>query len=291
MKLIKLFILIMFFFSSSMLYAGIVDTKHNLSVTSSGTIKATSETEICVFCHIPHQAKVVGGPLWNRNMPTSNYTMYDSDYLRRLGYPAVAADLGSANNTPGALSRQCLSCHDGTVAIGSVHKLRGRDATIDMNVAGGLMPGSEAGFIGTDLSVHHPIGIEYDTAPTRSPDTGTYTTELKATADSPVKLFEYSGYPGKYLECSSCHDPHKQNGKFLHVDTGANHGQNVVGTCTSCHEKDGWVGSVHQSPPGGSPNYTDADLIAKYGTANISDLGCVNCHTPHNAVGSPYILR
>jgi len=35
---------------------GIAKTKHNLSVTGPGAIKATTETQICVFCHTPHGA-------------------------------------------------------------------------------------------------------------------------------------------------------------------------------------------------------------------------------------------
>lgn len=276
--------------------ATIVNTKHNLSVSNvTGTIKSTTETEVCVFCHVPHFSQSVGKPLWNRSMPTSKYVMYDSDYLRRMGYPSIASDLGSANDTPGALSRQCLSCHDGTIAVGAVSKLRYEyeGSTIAMSgVHGdGSIPDTAAGFIGTDLSSHHPVGIVYDSSVIKTfGDGGVRTMELKATPDAPIKLYEYAGYSGKYVECSSCHDPHKQNDKFLHVDSGGNHGQNFVVTCTSCHEKTDWVGSVHQSPPG-NPTYTDAALIARYGTGAVGDLGCANCHVPHNGQGVGYLNR
>ncbi|VAX19401.1 Cytochrome c family protein, partial [hydrothermal vent metagenome] len=32
------------------------NTKHNLSVSGPGTVKASTETRVCVFCHTPHQA-------------------------------------------------------------------------------------------------------------------------------------------------------------------------------------------------------------------------------------------
>lgn len=295
MRLVKSLFIGLVFISGVSLSAGIVNTKHNLSVTSTGTIKATSETEICVFCHLPHESQPIGKPLWNRSMPTTGYTMYDSDYLRRLNYPAVALDLGTSNNTPGALSRQCLSCHDGTVAIGAVAKLRsgGYNTLIDMtgtdaNMMPASTPDGTLPLFGSDLRNHHPIGIEYDPTPTKNFDVGTRPMELKATPTAPVKLFEYDGK--KYVECSSCHDPHKENSKFLHVDSGANHGQNFLNTCTSCHEKTDWTGSVHQNPPG-TPTYTDPALIARYGTDKVSDMGCANCHTPHNAEGVPYINR
>ena len=276
------------------LEASIVNTKHNLSVSGTGTTKATSEGEICVFCHIPHFAQEVGKPLWNRSMPATDYVMYDSEYLRRMGYPSIAADLGSANDTPGALSRQCLSCHDGTIAIGAVSKLRRQHdpATIDMTGVDpdGTMIDTATGFIGTDLSNHHPVGAIYDPTISKAFGVGTRTSELKTTPDAPVKLFEYPSYSGKYVECSSCHDPHKDNSKFLHFDSGTNHAQNFVGTCTSCHEKTSWTGSVHQSPPG-TPTYTDAELIARYGTGAVGELGCANCHVPHNGQGVGFLNR
>lgn len=277
------------------LFASIVNTKHNLSISNTvGTVKATAETEVCVFCHVPHFAQPVGKPLWNRSMPATDYIMYDSDYLRRMGYPSIAADLGSANDTPGALSRQCLSCHDGTIAVGAVSKLRYDydGTTIPMSGVDpdGTIIDTSTAFIGTDLSNHHPVGAIYNTTIQKVFGVGTRTSELKTTPDAPIKLYEYAGYTGKYVECSSCHDPHKENKMFLHYDGGANHAQNFVGTCTSCHQKTDWVGSVHQAPPG-TPTYTDAALITRYGTGAVGELGCANCHVPHNGQGVGYLNR
>lgn len=285
-----------YLFSGSALVATIVNTKHNLSVSNTaGTVKAQTEEQVCIFCHIPHHAQTEGKPLWNRSMPTSAYTMYDSDYLRRMDYPAVASDLGTINDTPGALSRQCMSCHDGTIAIGAVNVLHGTIGTslIDMGgvEADGTIVTTSAGFLGTDLTMHHPVGIEYDSTVIKNFDLGSKTIELKTTlaADAQVKLFEYGGK--QYVECSSCHDPHKDNNKFLHVDTGANHAQNVVNTCTACHDKLGWGGSIHESPPVDALYKTSSGVTEIYGTDKMSDLGCVNCHTPHNAEGIPYLNR
>ena len=300
MKLIKLFILGTLIFLAGLLNAGIINTKHNLSITSPGTVKAVSEAEICVFCHIPHFAQAVGKPLCNRSMPASNYTMYDSNHLRRMGYPEMETNLGSANDTPGALSRQCLSCHDGTVAIGSVSKLRREyDATITMSgVDGGNMPSTVGGYIGTDLSSHHPVGVIYDSTVVKSFDTGTRRAALITTPVSPIKLYEYPGYSGKYVECSSCHDPHKEapnaNGgsnKFLHISTNDTLVANMLDTCNTCHEK---------RPSGGPPNphqalgmpYMDTSIEDRYGARTISTLFCINCHTPHNAAANqPYLQR
>ena len=81
--------------------------KHNLSVTGPGPVKATAETEICIFCHTPHNANPAV-PLWNHSMAAGvNYQTYTSS--------TMAAQVG----LPTGSTKLCLSCHDGTVAIGS----------------------------------------------------------------------------------------------------------------------------------------------------------------------------
>jgi hypothetical protein len=52
----------------------IINTKHNLSVTGPGAVKAIGESEICLFCHTAHNSKPLS-PLWNRNDPGSTYTL------------------------------------------------------------------------------------------------------------------------------------------------------------------------------------------------------------------------
>ena len=53
-------------------------TKHNLSISGPGTITATSETRICIFCHIPHQKGTAARYLWNRSDPADPYLPYFS---------------------------------------------------------------------------------------------------------------------------------------------------------------------------------------------------------------------
>ena len=59
-------------------FAGVGNTKHNLSVSGPGPAQATSETEICIFCHTPHNASP-GTPLWNHELSTV------SDYITFVG--------------------------------------------------------------------------------------------------------------------------------------------------------------------------------------------------------------
>lgn len=278
--------------------AGIVNTKHNFSTTGGGTIKATAEQELCVFCHIPHSAQAGTAPLWNRTMHADSYNMYDSDYLRRLNYP-IATSLGTASNTPGAMSRQCLSCHDGTVAIGSVYLIRGTllgSSQIAMSGVNpnGTMPATAQGYLGTDLRGHHPVGYEYDPSKSVAFGSGTRTAELRNPPTAPIKLHEYPGYAGKkYIECTSCHDPHTENKKFLHVTGGTSHAANVVTTCIACHDKTMGGGPPTAHAAHGSP-YFDTAVLAAYnngGGVNVATMYCINCHSPHKGNGKPYILR
>ena len=113
----------------------IVGSNHDLSTKGYGT------TQICIFCHTPHNAlNTAGVPLWNHASSTATYTVYSS--------PTMNATVGQ----PGASSKLCLSCHDGTVAVDSYG---GRTGTV--TITGG------ANF-GTALSNDHPIGITYNAA-------------------------------------------------------------------------------------------------------------------------------
>ena len=104
--------------------AKMLGTKHNLSVSGTGAIRASSELQLCVFCHTPHVPRQYASEqLWNHQSSSAEYTLYSSDYLTNLNY--------SAPNQPNARSKLCLSCHDGTVAIGAVYN-NGGPQTIAM---------------------------------------------------------------------------------------------------------------------------------------------------------------
>lgn len=71
----------------------ILDSPHNLSSTGPGRIRASSEQEVCIFCHTPHNATPIR-PLWNRQLPTSSYTVYTSRSLdAQPGQPTGSSKL------------------------------------------------------------------------------------------------------------------------------------------------------------------------------------------------------
>ena len=297
-------------FIGSSSFAGIANTVHNLSTAGPGTIKAkatgqppevgTAAQEICIFCHTPHNAKPQT-PLWNREASGASYTLYTSEYLYRMGYSPGAYDpnaaLGTTPGTPGFISRFCLSCHDGTIALGDVYAVGGTvlgSGVIIAMTQGGAdittMPSGAANF-GTNLTTHHPVGIKYDPNISISFGSGSRSMELVSSPNSDRKqalpiVYNISG--SQYVECTSCHDPHVENDKFLRVTSGANLADKIGTTCTSCHNKTDWTGSVHQ---GSAATYSDPNVSSAFGTSIVSSLVCINCHVPHKGLGSPYLLR
>ena len=192
-------------------WAGVSNTKHNLSVSGPGVIKAVKETQICIFCHTPHNASPVY-PLWNHELSTvANYINYWSDTLKSYASEGAAPPIDG-------FSKLCLSCHDGTVAIGSI--IAGRKVFItgeipmitipNISELGIMRPGAE-GYIGTDLSGGHPISIIFDFSLASRRNAEEDLMPLRwPIIDKDVKLYPTQG--GYGVQCTSCHDPHGGNG-------------------------------------------------------------------------------
>lgn len=166
----------------------IESTLHNLSVSGPGRIRSLDETEICRFCHVPH-SPVVREPLWGHALSAAQYKT-----ARRRG----ASDDRSPQ--PDGSSRLCLSCHDGTVALGDL----GRSTPARRMAGGGRLSAGHRGFIGTDLSGSHPVSIPMPDSGARDAgaDMGIRASAL-VEADRDVRLDR----EGK-VQCTSCHDPH-----------------------------------------------------------------------------------
>ena len=233
----------------------IVNSRHNLSSAGPGKVKAVAETQICIFCHTPHNASAQA-PLWNRYESGKSYMPYTSTTLKALvGQPAGASKL-------------CLSCHDGTVALGMV---RSRREVIPTSQP---LTGQEN--LGTDLSDDHPISFRYDAA--------------LAFADPQLKdPAALTGAVGldkdSQLQCTSCHDPHNnQFGSFLRMNT-------IRGNlCLACHNMNGWGNSLHKNSPA-SWNGVSVNPWAHTPWGSVVDNGCENCHSPHHAGGGRRLLN
>ncbi|MHB8882090.1 MAG: cytochrome c3 family protein [Thermodesulfovibrionales bacterium] len=238
--------------------SGIANTKHNLSVTGPGSIKAVTETEICVFCHTPHGA-TTELPLWNHALTTHSYVAGELPSTS-TGWPGLLSTV----QPPDKASKLCLSCHDGTVAVGLLVNMPGPGSSsvpISMQgTTGGKMPATAYGYIGTNLSGTHPVSIAVNDTlindKNACPTSGAYTLQYPPDGD-PVQLKPtsnlYKGGLGRSkttgssftynqgVQCTSCHDPHLDGAvDFLVKGTGSpfpvpGHPGNVSALCTTCH--------------------------------------------------------
>lgn len=244
----------------------VTESVHDLSPSGPGTVKASSGFA-CFFCHAPHNVLAEQTPLWNHQLSTQVYTQYSSTTYSQTG---LQPQIGNP-------TKLCLSCHDGSVALGQTVT----SGLISMS--SGLSASSN---LGTDMRSSHP----FSTA-TPFVDNG----ELKVSLFSSPPL---TGAPEVKLiqgrvECTSCHDPHTPNldpvvQKFLVRDS--SNGQ----LCLACHDPSrptakrlqGWAASQHAlatHTTGGNP--------ALGGYATVAANACLSCHSAHNSSPGGRLLR
>lgn len=337
--------------TSQQVLEDITNTKHNLSsidparLLSSGVLPrpgssrdAKSEpggtSEICVFCHTPHGASAPTGtgltaPLWNRNLDyqsTRTYQLYDQVWS--FSFEGTLND--AAGRRPTGYSRLCLSCHDGTVALGNLINApgsggyQGRIPMTGTLGAGQTIPHGSGDLtgdtrrLGLDLRNDHPVSFTFDQAlvvqdqelvnpgaPLQSPAKVSDPTPL-----SPARL-----YPGNdqttynSVQCTSCHNPHQVNyPKFLRAnwfhneinnpDPTKNHPTEQI-LCLFCHDKPRWIDSTHaisSAVRGQYPlvNNDPSNPNSGYdydGSHTVSELACRNCHDPHTIQGAKRLHR
>lgn len=235
----------------SALWATIEDTRHNLSVSGPGSIKAVSEQEICVFCHTPHNAG--RAPLWNRGNPGRTYTLYSSSTLN-----AVVGQ-------PDGSSLMCLSCHDGTIALGHVNS-----RTSDISFGGSnYIPSTNSTYFSTDLTDDHPISFTYDAA----------LASTDGELNTPSTIHSSIHLDNGKMQCTSCHDAHGETYyNFLRLA-----GEQSV-LCMTCHNKTGWTNSIHYtSTATWNQSGTDPWFHTPDSYNTVQKNGCENCHNPHGA--------
>jgi len=233
-------------------------TKHNLSAFGPGTIKAQTESRICVFCHTPHNA-TPSTPLWNKDLKPWSYTFYTSPTLK-----------SPVPTQPTGPTKLCLSCHDGMTAVGAVLNPQGNIAMMNGVTT---IPAGSLSNLTTNLSNHHPVSFSYSTALPND--------EL---APAPPPNLQFGGVDE--LHCMTCHDPHDDtNGMFLVMNN------MYSALCTTCHIMEGWGASGHAT----SGNSVSGILPIPPQTwptwQTVAQWGCEVCHTPHFAAGAQWLLN
>lgn len=267
---------------------------HNLSAGGPGTIKAVSEDQVCIFCHTPHNATPVQ-PLWNRGLSISSYLVYTS------------RSMDAVPGQPTGSSKLCLSCHDGTIALGAIGT-----SPVPVAMTGGVttMPAGHSN-IGTDLRDDHPISFRFDTA----------------LSSRDLRLKNPTGLPGSLkldanseLQCTTCHDAHNNaNGKFLTMSNASSqmcvschtvgtttisgHGscnachqphaapsgpyllkaQTVSGTCLACHNGSVALAANIQTSVNKAYNHETGSPVDPPDPQQ-NHTSCTSCHDPHTMV-------
>jgi predicted CXXCH cytochrome family protein len=228
----------------------VLNSRHNLSVGGPGSLKAATESQVCIFCHAPHGGGAEA-PLWNRSSPGGPYTTYSSS-------TAIASP-----GQPSGASKLCLSCHDGTVALGMV-----RSRSSEILVTGGPRMPPGPSLIGTDLSDDHPVSFRFDQS--------LYTQNGQLTDPALLTGAVRLDLDGN-LQCTTCHDAHDNRfGKFLVMQN------QQAALCTSCHAPSGWTAATHRQSSA-TWNGSPPDPWPQSDRTTVADNACENCHRPHSA--------
>ena len=86
---------------------GIEGSEHDFSGIGS------PPTGLCTFCHTPHKAQTTA-LLWNHTLSSNSFSWDDPATTGGTDYPSFSGD---SYKGPTA---KCLSCHDGSVAVGDI---------------------------------------------------------------------------------------------------------------------------------------------------------------------------
>jgi predicted CXXCH cytochrome family protein len=163
----------------------------------------------------------------------------------------------------------CLSCHDGSIALGLV-----RNRAEPIQTTHPFIPSGPSDLT-TDLSDDHPVGFRFDRQLANRDD------QLRAPdlVDHRVSLGERG-----QLECTACHDPHNNEfGDFLRLPL------REGALCNTCHQMDGWRSSAHATSPRAVPSTLTRGEALPF--RSMADNACNTCHTPHGAAQPERLLR
>lgn len=184
------------------------------------TAQAWTGGQICVACHTPHggNTTISTAPLWNHTVTSATYTVYSTSTLN--------ATVGQ----PDGVSKLCLSCHDGTVALDSFGGATGSTFMTGSKAVGAVSTGS--------LSNDHPISFTFDDALATAdgalfPPSSTNVTIGATGRQKTGTIANTILFAGK-VQCASCHDVHNtftDSSKLLRVS------MNGSKLCLTCHNK------------------------------------------------------
>ncbi len=200
---------------------------------------------LCTYCHTPHKAYSTA-LLWNHTLSTSNFSWDIAKTTAGTNFPTFRGD------TYKGATAKCLSCHDGTVAIGDIAWfVEGKPAVLDPMQHAAPEPANIAN--GADMAGNHPVAMPF-------PYQGQGSTYNGVTTGPQISLDEWQADPvangirlfnddgagnitagpvlaSTGIECSSCHDPHNKKTADDLFLRGTLTGSDTNYICLKCHNK------------------------------------------------------
>lgn len=224
---------------------GLAGTHHDFSGKTAKSSGEEWTTGLCTFCHTPHKA-LSTLLLWNHTLSTNTFSWDVTKTTAGTTFPTFKGD------TYKGPTAKCLSCHDGSVAIGDVAWFgEGKPDVID-TTKHGSGDAFNVGFGGA-MKGNHPVAMPYPYLQAKNTYNGVTTgdgaalTEWQSTPLANIRVFTDDGSgniiggvatAGKTgIECSSCHDPHNKasvDDLFLRGKLG---GKDTTYLCLKCHIK------------------------------------------------------
>lgn len=241
---------------------GINGTPHDFTSTGTGDLNNVAGIGVCTFCHTPHKAQNTL-LLWNHTLSTNTFKWEVAKTTAGTTLPSI---IGNVYKGPSA---KCLSCHDGSVAIGDVSWFKEQtNGTLgNSNLSDKKMTDFATEFqigVGGNMGGNHPVAVPYPlnnavntyNGATNGGTGGTFATnewqaDPVASTVASIRLFQDDGTGNisaipkgsatttAGIECSSCHDPHNKASKddlFLRAKiSGSSQADGYL--CLQCHSK------------------------------------------------------
>ncbi len=236
---------------------GITGSPHDFTGTGTGDASGVAGIGVCTFCHTPHKANSTL-LLWNHTLSNNTFKWDVPSTTAGTLLPSI---VGNGYKGPSA---KCLSCHDGSVAIGDVYWFsegpkQGANALQSKHMTD-FDPEFQIG-VGGDMKGNHPVAVPYplkNVVNTYNATTNGGMLVLNEWQADPVsntganiRLFKDDGTgnisaipkgsatTSAGIECSSCHDPHNKasvDDLFLRGKmTGSSQADGYL--CLQCHVK------------------------------------------------------
>jgi len=219
--------------------SGLAGTDHDFSSKGGGV-------GVCTFCHTPHKA-LSTLLLWNHKLSTNNFAWDVPSTTAGTKYPTFKGD------TYKGPTAKCLSCHDGSVAVGDIAWWNGGAplAPLD-NTQHGAGDAANVG-LGGNMAGNHPVAMPYPYQQVKNTynlvTTGSGFTSTEWVNDpttNNIRLFNDDGAGNitagpvvakAGMECSSCHDPHNKASVDDFFLRGNLKGNDTAYLCLRCHIK------------------------------------------------------